>query len=120
MTVTSVNICGCWFHFGQAIVKRTYLSFMHVLFVLRDTLVGKSLLFSELIHTHYSRKCAIIWSCIFQPCDLVRHFPGLAFSVAPYHTPLWTAGVLFFLSMWLTIRCRPRYLPGSGAQPLSY
>jgi len=48
----------------------TVLCFVYVLFVLRDKLVGKSLLFSELIHTHYSTTCAIIWSCIFQ----VLHF----------------------------------------------
>ena len=28
----------------------------------------------------YSTRGKIIWSCIFQPCDLVRHFPGPAFS----------------------------------------
>jgi len=30
----------------------------------------------------YSTRSNIIWSCIFLPCNLVRHFPGLAFSVA--------------------------------------
>ena len=62
----------------------TVLSFMYVLFVLKDKLVGKSLLFSELIHTRYSTTCAIIiCHAFFSPCEFVRHFPGLAFSVAP-------------------------------------
>ena len=43
---------------------------------------GMSLLFSELIHTQQLRG-NIISSCIFQSCYFVRHFPGLAFSVAP-------------------------------------
>ena len=36
-----------------------------------------------------STRGKIIWSCIFQPCDLVRHFPGVAFSVAPWLAVFW-------------------------------
>jgi len=48
--------------------------------------------FSALLHTvwydfvvvwnTYIAACKMIWSCIFQPCDMVRHFPGPVFSVA--------------------------------------
>jgi len=50
---------------------------MYVLFVLKHTVWYKFVV--QWINT-YSTRGKIIWSCIFQPCDLVRHFPGLAFS----------------------------------------
>jgi len=86
-----------------------YFSFIYALFVSKQTVWYEFVV--QWINT-YSTRGKIIWSYIFQPCDLVRHFPGPAFSALRFGPSL--SGSCIFQPCDLV-----RHIPGPAFSSLA-